>query len=135
MAAQKHVMVVNDYPEFLELMVELLQDEGYAVTVLAKHQGAFQEIKKIRPDVVVCDLVFGNEMAGFGLLDMLHLDPETRTIPLILCTAATEKVREIAPSLSAKGIQWLEKPFTIEALAALLTKVLGGKADSSAKGA
>jgi CheY-like chemotaxis protein len=116
MAAKKRITVVNDYPEFLDLMVEFLEEEGYTVTALPKHQGAFEQIKESQPDVVICDLVFGNETAGFGLLDMLHLDPETRGIPLILCTAATDKVREIAPSLSAKGIRWLEKPFTIESL-------------------
>ncbi len=116
MATKKRITVVNDYPEFLDLMIEFLEEEGYEVTALPKHQGAFEQIKGSHPDLVICDLIFGNETHGFGLLDMLHLDPETRAIPLILCTAATEKVREIAPSLSAKGIRWLEKPFTIEKL-------------------
>ncbi|NTW00385.1 MAG: response regulator [Oscillochloris sp.] len=124
MVIKKRITVVNDYPEFLDLMVSLLEDEGYDVVALPKHQGAFEQIKESQPDIVICDLVFGNESHGFGLMDMLHLDPETHAIPLILCTAATEKVREIAPSLSAKGIRWLEKPFTIDALLAMINLVL-----------
>lgn len=123
MATKTRITVVNDYPEFLDLMVEFLEEEGFVVTALPKHQGAFEQIKGSRPDIVVCDLVFGNETHGFGLLDMLQLDPETRDIPLILCTAATEKVREIAPSLAAKGIRWLEKPFAIEALLDMIKQV------------
>jgi CheY-like chemotaxis protein len=124
MAAKKRITVVNDYPEFLDLMVEFLEEEGYEVMALPKHQGAFEQIKESHPHMVICDLVFGNETAGFGLLDMIHLDPQTRDIPLILCTAATDKMREIAPSLAAKGISWLEKPFMIEALTEMIRKVL-----------
>ena len=51
---------------------------------------------------------------------MLYLDPETRTIPVILCSAATRQVQEAVPSLAAKGILWLEKPFELEKLLELL---------------
>ncbi len=51
---------------------------------------------------------------------MLYLDPETRAIPLILCSAATREVQQVAPSLASKGIVWLEKPFELEALLNLL---------------
>lgn len=113
---KKRITVVNDYPEFLAMIEELLEEEGYEVTTLPKHQGAFEQIKDSQPDIVICDLVFDNEPMGFALIDMLYLEPKTRAIPIILCTAASEKIREIAPSLDAKGIRWLEKPFAIENL-------------------
>jgi CheY-like chemotaxis protein len=116
----KRITVVNDHPEFLDLMVDFLSEEGYTVTTIAKHQGAFQQIKETRPDLVICDLVFENMPAGWALLDMLHLDPETTHIPLVLCSAATKQVQEIAPSLSAKGIAWLEKPFRLDDLLTLI---------------
>jgi twitching motility two-component system response regulator PilH len=117
------VVVVNDHQEFLNLMTEFLSDEGYDVISLAKHQGAFETIKELQPDIVVCDLIMDNMPAGWALLDMLHLDPETRPIPVILCTAATRQVQEVAPSLMSKGIQWLEKPFELEALLKMLITV------------
>ncbi|NOK57548.1 MAG: response regulator [Chloroflexi bacterium AL-W] len=123
MARKKHITVVNDYPEFLDLMVDFLTAEGYDVTTIPKHQGAFEQIKESRPDIVVCDLIFENMPYGWTLIDMLYLDPETRPIPLILCSAATYQVKDIAPSLAAKGIRWLEKPFTIEALTAMLRDI------------
>ena len=53
MARKKHVMVVNDHPEFLALLSEFLDEEGYEVSVLPKHQGAFEQIKASSPDVVI----------------------------------------------------------------------------------
>jgi len=120
MAHKKHVMVVNDHPEFLALLSEFLEEEGYEVSALPKHQGAFEQIKASKPDIVICDLIFDNMPMGWALLDMLYLDPETRAIPLILCSAATRQVQEAVPSLAGKGILWLEKPFELEKLLQLL---------------
>ena len=74
-------------------------------------------------DVIICDLMFGTLAAGWAVIDMLHLDPETRSIPLILCTVATKEVQEAAASLTAKGIVWLEKPFELERLLELLADI------------
>ena len=119
MAANMRVTVVNDHPEFLDLVAEFLGEEGYEVTTIPKHQGAFEQIKASQPDIVICDLIFDNMPAGWALIDMLYLDPNTRAIPIILCSAATRQVQEVVPSLAGKGIQWLEKPFELEALLAV----------------
>lgn len=116
----QRIAVINDQPEFLELMREFLEMEGYEILAITKHQGAFDQIKQSKPDMVICDLVFGEEVAGWALIDMLYFDPDTRSIPLILCSAAVHKIREAQASLSAKGIKWLEKPFAFEELAAMI---------------
>jgi CheY-like chemotaxis protein len=123
MSRKKRVTVVNDHPEFLALMSEFLNEEGYSVTAIPKHQGAFDQIKSSQPDIVICDLIFDNMPAGWALLDMLYLDPATRAIPLILGSAATRQVQEAAASLAGKGVVWLEKPFELEALLALLAGI------------
>jgi len=123
MARKKKITVVNDHPEFLALMTEFLAEEGYDVTAIPKHQGAFEQIKASRPDIVICDLIFDNMPAGWALLDMLYLDPETRSIPVILCSAASKQVQEAAASFAGKGIVWLEKPFELEKLLELLAGI------------
>lgn len=121
---KKRIAVVNDQPEFLSLMSDFLGDEGYDVIPLPKHQGAFTQIKEAKPDLIICDLIFGGETVGWALVDMLYLDPETRTIPLIVCSAASKLVQEAQPSLSAKGIGWLEKPFELEKLLEVMAAFL-----------
>ena len=123
MARKKRVMVVNDHPEFLALLADFLGEEGYDVTTLPKHQGAFEQIKASKPDIVICDLIFDNMPMGWALLDMLYLDPATRSIPVILCSAASKQVQEAAPSFAGKGILWLEKPFELETLLDMLAGI------------
>ena len=120
MAQKKKVTVVNDHPEFLALLADFLGEEGYEVSTIPKHQGAFEQIKSSNPDVIICDLIFDNMPVGWALLDMLYLDPETRGIPVILCSAASKQVQEAAASFAGKGIVWLEKPFELEKLLDLL---------------
>ncbi|HNP73013.1 MAG TPA: response regulator [Kouleothrix sp.] len=123
MTARKRVTIVNDHPEFLELLSDFLGEEGYDVTTFPKHQGAFEQIKSSCPDAVICDLMFDNLPSGWALIDMLYLDAATRPIPVILCSAATRYVQEIAPSLAGKGIRWLEKPFALEKLLEILAEI------------
>jgi len=123
MAHKKKVIVVNDHPEFLALLSDFLGDEGYDVLTIPKHQGAFEQIKNSKPDIIVCDLMFDNMPAGWALLDMLYLDPQTRAVPVILCSAASKQVQEAAASFAGKGIVWLEKPFELEKLLDLLSRI------------
>lgn len=120
---KKRVTVVNDHPEFLALLADFLGEEGYEVITIPKHQGAFEQIKESRPDIVICDLIFDNMPSGWAVLDMLYLDPETRPIPVILCSAASRQVQEAVPSFAGKGIIWLEKPFELETLLELLAGI------------
>jgi CheY-like chemotaxis protein len=114
MARKKRISVINDYPPFLEMITEALDAEGYEVQPIPKHQGAFDQVKAWRPDLIVLDLVLGNATIGWGLLDQIKLDPEMEKIPILLCSAATKEIREIAPSLMAKGVDYLEKPFELD---------------------
>jgi len=124
MARKYRIAVINDYPAFLEMIDEALSDEGYEVLTLAKYQGAFDQIKRWSPDLIVLDLVLGDAQVGWSLLDQLKFDPETSKLPILLCSASTRDVREVAPSLIAKNVDYLEKPFELDTLLHRLTKLL-----------
>jgi two-component system response regulator VicR len=122
---QPHILVINDTQEILDLMQELLEDEGYRVTTSL----ALLDITKVKalvPDIIVQDLLFeGTQELGWKFLTLVRLDPELACIPLILCTAAVRTVTnpEMAEQLNQKGIRVVLKPFTIEDLLATLDEV------------
>jgi len=122
---QPHILVVNDTQEILDLMQELLEEEGYRVTTSL----ALLDIAKVRaisPDIIVQDLLFeGTQELGWKFLTLVRLDPELARIPLILCTAAVRTVNEpeMAEQLDRQGIRVVLKPFTIEDLLTTLNDV------------
>ena len=127
---QPHVLLVDDTQEILDLMQELLEDEGYRVTPSL----ALLDVDKIRalaPDVIVQDLLFeGTQEEGWRFLELVRLDPQLARIPLILCTAATRTVNDPAmkAQLDRQGIRVVLKPFSIEDLLSALNEVRSGQA-------
>jgi CheY-like chemotaxis protein len=123
MSQRTRITLVNDTPEYLQLIVDYLSAEGYEILTIPNHQHVFEQLQESNPDIIICDVTFDNEAHGFSLIDMLYLEPKTRDIPFILCAPATQRMQEVSPSLAAKGISWLEKPFEIESLISLLKRI------------
>src|SRR5215213_7115320 len=122
---QPHILIINDTQEILDLMQELLEDEGYRVTTSL----ALLDIAKVQalaPDIIIQDLLFeGIQELGWKFLTLVRLDPTLARIPLILCTAAVRTVNdpEMAEQLDRQGIRVVLKPFTIESLLTTLSEV------------
>lgn len=121
---QPHLLLIDDTQEILDLMRELLEDEGYRVTAsLARLDIA--KIKALAPDIIVQDLLFeGTQEEGWKFLTLVRIDPELARIPLILCTAAVRTVKEpaMAEQLDRLGIRVVLKPFLIDDLLTALSE-------------
>ena len=66
---QPHILVINDTQEILDLMQELLEDEGYRVTTSVALLD-ITKIKTLAPDIIVQDLLFeGDPGAGLEVPD------------------------------------------------------------------
>jgi CheY-like chemotaxis protein len=115
------IVVINDDTPFLELMEDLLEDlEGFEVKTRREWDKAHEYVKEVRPDLVVLDLVMGQEERGWKILELLTLDPETHQIPVILCSADVAKLREAADVLGQHGVRALPKPFDLDDLMKLI---------------
>ena len=130
----EHVLVLNDTAEILDLFKDLLEEEGYRVSLGALVPGelgrTFAEVKGTMPDAVVLDLLFGHEPLGWQLLQMLRMDRATVGLPIVVCTAAVARVAELSAHLGAMAVGVVIKPFDIDALLAELRRVLDrAKAD------
>ena len=119
------IIVVNQDTAFLELMEELLSEEGYRTSIEKEGDKAYAHIKKMKPDLVVLDIRINNPEAGFNVLDLMRIDPETQHIPIIICSAATLLIRENEQRLRAKNCDILMKPFNIDELLAKVQAIIG----------
>jgi CheY-like chemotaxis protein len=122
---QPHVLVINDTQEILDLIQELLEEEGYRVTTSLALLD-IDKVKALAPDIIVQDLLFeGTQELGWKFLTLVRLDPALARIPLVLCTAAVRTVNEpeMAEQLDRQGIRVVLKPFTIDDLLTTLNDV------------
>ncbi len=108
------ILVVNDTQEILELFRMLLEEEeGYDVILSGFPIQQIKEIEQIKPDLIILDLILGDERTGMQMLQMLQMQRSTATIPVLVCTAALQIVREQEGYLVSQGVQVVYKPFDI----------------------
>jgi CheY-like chemotaxis protein len=122
--ATKKIVVVNDNPEFLELVETLLSEERYDVVVCQFGDRAYQLIKELLPGLVILDV----RMVGvdeWQVLDMIKLDPETAAIPVIVCSAAVREIEAAEARLQEQNCDVLLKPFNIDELVAKVRARIG----------
>jgi DNA-binding response OmpR family regulator len=111
----QRIMVINDTQEILDLFRLLLEEEaGYEVVLYSYAVSDMREITRHAPDLIILDYIFGGETLGWQLLQKLKMNRATAKIPVIICTAATNQVREIEGYMLAHGITLVPKPFDID---------------------
>lgn len=127
--AGARIALINDDTAFLDLMRELLESiEGYRVMICKEGDQAYAFVKQQQPDLVILDIRMGGEEIGWTLLELLTLDPATRPIPLIVCSAAVRDLQDHQPLLERFGIDVLPKPFDLDTLLQKVKDALERKA-------
>jgi CheY-like chemotaxis protein len=96
------VLVVNDTQEILDIFRLMLEEDGYEGVLYSFAPLDLAEVKRVHPDLVVLDLIFGAEKLGWQLLDKMRMTRSTAKIPVIVCTAAVIEVRQIDHSPQLK---------------------------------
>jgi two-component system response regulator ChvI len=126
------VVAVNDDQRFLDLVRELLEAEGYRVTTWVDGSTAYPMLKRSQPDAILLDLRLATPDTGLKLLEMLKLDPVTRSIPVIVCSADVRVLDSLDSRVRELRCEVLAKPFDLETLLALLAMVTTGATAPSA---
>ena len=122
-----HVVVVNDNPEFLELMSDVLRDERYPTTIIdGDRDDAVEAICAADPELLIIDLRLGkDELHGWEVIHQVRLDPDLRELPTLICTGDPEALALLDTDLSAmRRVTTLTKPFSIEELTSKLESLL-----------
>ena len=118
------ILVVNDTQEILELFRMILEGEGYEVILSGFPIQQISDVEEIDPDLIILDFVFGDQKMGWQMLQMLKMQRSTETIPVIVCTAALDMVREQEGYLVSQGVHVIYKPFDIEHLISNVKQML-----------
>ena len=85
MVPGKHILIVDDYPDALDIWAIYLRSLGYRVSTAGDGAEAIAQAQRLLPDLIVLDLELPR-VSGFDVAKRLRQDPETRHIPLIAAT-------------------------------------------------
>ena len=89
------LLVVDDDPDVLEMIGQLLEERPYVVNTAVDGLDALEQIEQDKPDAILLDLMMPR-LDGFGMLAQLRQNPATVDIPVIIITAKELTAAETA---------------------------------------
>lgn len=116
------ILVVDDNPMNLKLLVARLTHEYYIVSTAANGVEALEKLGHEKPDLVLLDVMMP-QMDGFETCKRIKGNPETEHIPVVMETALSD-VNDRVRGLKAGADDFLTKPINEVALMARVRSLL-----------
>jgi CheY-like chemotaxis protein len=120
------VTVVNDDPDFLALMDEVLDMLGHDGTAVRAGDASLESIADTRPELLILDLhLAGDPLSGWVVAKAARRHPALVSVPIVIASGDHDFVREREEELKAMpDLHLLLKPFGIGDVEQLLRRLL-----------
>jgi two-component system, sensor histidine kinase and response regulator len=102
------VLVVDDEPSNVELIVRRLGGNGYETLTASNGHDAIAIATKEQPDLILMDIMMPG-LDGWQATRLLKGDPKTANIPVVFVTAR-DRPEDVAQGFEAGGIMYVNKP-------------------------
>jgi CheY-like chemotaxis protein len=116
-ASRPTILVVDDEPQIVGFLSDLLEDEGYRVCNACNGREAMHILQRESPSLVISDLTMP-DVDGHQLVYYIHREKSGQAPKIILMSA----IERCSPK---QGVPFLHKPFDIEDLLDLVDSTLG----------
>lgn len=117
-----NVLIVDDIPENLRLLTELLSQLGYSVRSVRSGQMALKTLQVKLPDIILLDIKMP-DMDGYQVCERLKANRATQHVPVIFVSALDEVFDKVR-AFQAGGVDYITKPFQVEEVVARLENQL-----------
>ncbi len=111
-----NILLVDDRPDNLRLLLNILKDKGYKVRCVTNGAMALRVVRRHPPDLILLDIQMP-EMNGYQVCEQLKANPETREIPVIFLSVIEETVEKVH-AFNVGGVDYVTKPFQVKEVVA-----------------
>jgi CheY-like chemotaxis protein len=118
----RHILIVDDYPDALDIWALYLRSLGYQVSTAADGASAISQAEQLLPDLIVLDLELPG-ISGFEAARRLRDNPATHDIPLIAATGYSHQ-RQLAMARESGFDQVVVKPIDPDSLVDEIERLL-----------
>ena len=116
------ILVVDDTPANVKLLVDVLTVTGYAATAATNGEEALAQIARDPPDLVLLDIMMPG-LSGYEVCERLRADPDTALLPVVLCTSLDPQ-KERLKGIEAGADDFVSKPINRPELLARVKSLL-----------
>ncbi|MEG4107162.1 response regulator [Microcoleus sp. S13_C5] len=112
MSQENTILVVDDTPTNLQVLFDVLSEQGYRVAIAKNGETALQRVQSSEPNLILLDVMMPG-IDGFETCQRLKANPATRDIPVIFMTALSDSVDQVK-GLSLGAVDYITKPIQHE---------------------
>ena len=117
MEGKKRILVVDDEPDYAEMVKKYLEKAGFEVEIAYDGAEGLEKVKANPPDAIVLDVMMP-EKDGYQVCSELKSDDATKDIPVVMLTAVSSHVATTKYShhdgASMEADDYLPKPASPE---------------------
>ncbi|HSQ81597.1 MAG TPA: response regulator [Casimicrobiaceae bacterium] len=121
MSSIRKILIVDDSPTERHVLQDMLTKAGYEVLATDNGEDAIAKARSVKPDLILMDVVMPG-LNGFQATRAISRDPETRSIPVIMCTSKSQETDKIW-GLRQGARDYVIKPVVREELLAKITSL------------
>ncbi len=117
----KTILIVEDHPDALEYIEELLEENGYSVRTADNGRKGLDLARSSRPDALILDVVLP-QMNGRQIHESLRGDEAFREVPILFITA--EQGEDVSDLVDDRHTFYMKKALDAQQLLGLLERAL-----------
>ena len=110
--AQADILIVDDSPDNLTVLRQLLEQHGYHVRPALNGDMALKAVQRTLPDLILLDIMMPG-LNGYEVCRHLKADARTREIPVLFLSALDETIDKVT-AFEVGGVDYITKPFQAE---------------------
>lgn len=86
------VLIIDDDPEFVDAISNLLDAKGYDVLSASNGKDGVARAKEFIPDIILLDVMMTTKSEGFDTARELHADPNLRKVPVVMISGVRKEM-------------------------------------------
>ncbi|MGB3071476.1 MAG: response regulator [Ottowia sp.] len=107
-----HILIIDDDPDQLRLLVAALRNTPYRVSVALNGDQGYARATVLLPDLILLDVRMPGRN-GITIARLLKTNPSTQHIPILILSALNDE-RERLAGLRAGAVDFISKPFYVD---------------------
>lgn len=97
MNTQKHLLIIDDDPDFVAGIRSILESANYLVDVAYNPKDGFEALQSKPYDMLLLDIMMGRGAEGVMVARKMRKDPKLRELPVLIITGIREQIAFLFP--------------------------------------